>query len=245
LASAADDLRRLAVHVESMFALSPAARILRQSPPDNGAGPRLFFGACAGGGLMRFGQDLDEATIVDLEAIAADIPPWTDIDTPPIQLGAMTERLAPATAPEPALIFELPHEAAFDIGARIVRSGETEGERLLERLRAEGMPAHLVEAGFVTLADFWAPWCAVLEGETIAAMGFAARLGPAGADVGVYTFPGFRGRGFAAAVTAAWSSHPDMVGRTLFYSTLRSNASSRRVAQRLGLRRFGLSLSVY
>ncbi len=77
-----------------------------------------------------------------------------------------------------------------------------------------------------------------------AAVAFAARLGAQGADVGVYTFPAFRGRGLAVAVTTVWSSLPALSDRALFYSTHRTNASSRRVAERLGLRRVGLSLRV-
>ena len=50
-------------------------------------------------------------------------------------------------------------------------------------------------------------------------MAFAARLGVSGAELGVYTFPKYRGRGLAAAVTAAWSSMPSLNQHALFYST--------------------------
>jgi len=129
-------------------------------------------------------------------------------------------------------------------GPRCFFAGATEGERLLQGLARDGMAPHLVKAGFVGLGDFWEPWCVALIAGEIAAMAFAARIGPFGADVGVYTFPGFRGRGLAAAVTAAWSSLPELADRTLFYSTHLANRSSRRVIERLGLRRIGLSLSI-
>jgi predicted GNAT family acetyltransferase len=76
----------------------------------------------------------------------------------------------------------------------------------------------------------------------IASIAFAARLGAGGAEVGVYTFPGWRSKGLAAAVTAKWSAHPDLEERELFYSTTISNISSRRVAARLGLQQFAISL---
>jgi len=81
-----------------------------------------------------------------------------------------------------------------------------------------------------------------MEGEEIAAIAIAARLGEKGAEVGVYTFSNFRGRGLAAAVTASWSAMRSLDGRALFYSTSRSNRSSQRVAARLGLRLIGASV---
>ena len=69
-----------------------------------------------------------------------------------------------------------------------------------------GMPQAMIDAGFKSVADLWAPWCVVLEGDEIAAIAFTARLIDAGAEIDVYTFPKFRARGYAAAVTAAWAS---------------------------------------
>jgi predicted GNAT family acetyltransferase len=115
---------------------------------------------------------------------------------------------------------------------------------LLDRLARDGPPQVLADAGFKSVDDFWAPWCVALEDGEVAATAFAARLGPFGAEVGVYTFPGFRGRGLASAVTACWSSLAGLAGRNLFYSTQTTNRSSRRVAERLGLVRLGASLSL-
>jgi predicted GNAT family acetyltransferase len=106
------------------------------------------------------------------------------------------------------------------------------------------MPEALVALGFVDVGEFWAPWCVALEGDEIASIAFAARLGPAGAETGVATVPALRGRGFAAAATAGWASLPALDGRTLFYSTSRTNLSSQRVAQRLGLRFIGATFSI-
>ena len=106
------------------------------------------------------------------------------------------------------------------------------------------MPGYMVVAGFKSIADFWEPWCAVVEDGEIASMCFAARLGDKGAEAGVYTFPKYRGRGLAAAVTASWSSMPSLNHRALFYSTSTSNTSSQRVAARLGLRPIGTSITI-
>jgi hypothetical protein len=53
-----------------------------------------------------------------------------------------------------------------------------------------------------------------------------------------------RGGRFAAAATAAWAARPALGDRVRFYSTQASNVSSQRVAQRLGLRLVGTTVSV-
>jgi hypothetical protein len=63
-------------------------------------------------------------------------------------------------------------------------------------------------------------------------------------EVGVDTADGFGGRGLAAEAVAGWSRHPELGGRTRFYSTARSNVSSQRVTQRLGLRLLGATFAV-
>ena len=115
---------------------------------------------------------------------------------------------------------------------------------MLAQLADRGLPQSMLDAGFRGIGDFWEPWCVALADGEIASIAFAARLGPVGAEAGVYTFPGFRAQGFAAAVTASWSSLPSLDGRALFYSTARSNRSSRRVAARLGLRLIGASVRI-
>ena len=244
---AAEDFRLLALDAETGFVHATNGRILRTGSPDGGQAPRVFFAGCAGGTILRIRQDVSDQTAADLEALATAEPPWVDPQALPACLAAMIERLsrdAPAEAAAPALYFQLPKATAFSSDVAIIRSDTPQGGRLLARLARDGMPPHLAAAGFAGLTDFWAPWCAAMAGEDIAALCFAARLGPRGAAVGIYTFPGYRGRGLAAAVTAAWSAMPALAERTLSYSALRTNRSSLRVAERLGLRRFGLSVSI-
>jgi RimJ/RimL family protein N-acetyltransferase len=134
--------------------------------------------------------------------------------------------------------------AAPRLGVPVVASGTGAGDELLGRLESEGVPSGLAEIGFTGIGDLWPPWCAALSGETVASVAFTARLSPTGAEVGVATAPDARGRGLAAAVTAAWSEHPDLARRARFYTTAVENRSSRRVAERLGLRLLGPTISV-
>ena len=81
------------------------------------------------------------------------------------------------------------------------------------------------------------PWTMALDGERVVAICHTPRPMTADrAECGVWTNPAFRGRGYAAAVTAAWAELLRATRRELVYSCDETNASSRRVAERLGLR---------
>ena len=84
------------------------------------------------------------------------------------------------------------------------------------------------------------PWAFALEGERVVAICHTPVAMTAGsAECGVWTDPAFRGRGYAAAVTAAWAAMLRPTGRALMYRCDETNVSSRRVAERLGLRLVG------
>ena len=241
-----DRLQKLQADAAATFVLSASGRILRENDPDHSPGPRVFFAGCSEGNLAYVRHDVPE----DVAAVAAALmnaePPWVKAGVLPARLPGVLDLLAPAAVGglEVSLIYVLPRQAGADATADLVRSGTPEGEALLATLRRSGMPAHLVDAGFLGVGDLWSPWCVALEGGTSASIAFAARLGERGAAVGVYTFADFRGRGLAAAVTAGWSALPELNGLELFYSTLSTNTSSRQVAARLGLRQIGLGLRI-
>jgi RimJ/RimL family protein N-acetyltransferase len=83
------------------------------------------------------------------------------------------------------------------------------------------------------------PWAMAISAGQVVAICHSARLTGRGAEAGVWTAPGFRGQGHAAAVTAAWAALLAPSGRHLFYSTSDNNLSSQRVAARLNLRPIG------
>ena len=245
-ASTADDLRLLEIDIDTMFVMSATGRIERENDPDRSAGPRVFFAGCPFGNLARVRYDVDDAIAMRILEVAAKEPPSRDPDEMP----ACTEKIVallsdgqPA-AVSTALIYQLPNGLRYEHPAAIVHGESEEGRQMLARLADRGMPDYMQTAGFKGAGDFWEPWCVALDGNEIAAMAFAARLGISGAEIGVYTFPKYRGRGLAAAVTAAWSSMPSLSQHALFYSTHTSNRSSQRVTARLGLRLIGTSVRI-
>jgi hypothetical protein len=83
------------------------------------------------------------------------------------------------------------------------------------------------------------PCLVVLDAGVAVSVCFSARNGPRAAEAGVETREGFRGRGYGAAVTAAWGARIRAEGRIPLYSTWWGNTASQAVARRLDLRLFG------
>jgi RimJ/RimL family protein N-acetyltransferase len=242
-----DVLRHLAIHCETKFVLTPAGRILRENDPGLSAGPRLFIAGCPVANLAYVRHDVSDRIAERMLHLLAGEPPWLKPAARPLKFREVMELLTreePVAFIEASLIYALPQQRTVQGDHYFICSGTDEGRSFIDRLQRTGLPRHLVDAGFANIHDFWAPWCVALEGGVIATMAFAARLGSRGAEVGVYTFPGWRSRGLAAAVTAKWTCHPELANRELFYSTTVANVSSQRVAARLGLQHFAIGLRI-
>jgi predicted GNAT family acetyltransferase len=80
-----------------------------------------------------------------------------------------------------------------------------------------------------------APVVAVVEDGIPVSICFCARSSEAAAEAGLETAVGFRGRGYAARVTAAWAVAVRASGRTPLYSTSWLNLASLAVARKLAL----------
>lgn len=242
-----DALRLLTVDIETKFVLSNVGRILRENDPDRSAGPRLFVGGCRTGNLAHVRYDVPDGAAIQMLRLLAAEQPWLIPAARPLRFREVIELLAqerPVASIEASLIYALPRQQPTETTVRFICSGSDDGNSLLKHFAKSGLPQHLVDAGFAGVRDLWAPWCVALDGDAIVAMAFAARFGERGAEVGVYTLPGWRSRGLAAAVTAMWSRHTELANRELFYSTTVANTSSQRVAARLGLQHFATGLSV-
>jgi hypothetical protein len=259
--AAMGDLDILKRYVATTFVISASGRIergpsrrlgpRRDSAEEIGAGPRVFFAGCSAGNIVHVRHDADDRTASRIIAAAENEPPWSDIETPPRCLDEIVELLSGTTPVEiigPEVFFTMPndltYQPSYEHSAIIAEADTAEGERLLDRLKREGMPPLLLEAGFMGLEDFWWPWCVALDGREILSIAFTPHISEVAAEIGVFTFPPFRGRGLAAAVSACWSSSQGLKGRTLTYCTPTRNRSSRNVAARLGLRCVGARILI-
>jgi RimJ/RimL family protein N-acetyltransferase len=242
------DIELLALDAAASFVLTRGGRILRTNSPASEPPPRLHVARCSGGNVLHLRRDVGESAARALEALVAAEPPLPGPDGTPVHLDDYLQILtaeAPVERWELGLTWTFPERLGYAHPAPLIYSDTAEGDRRLRRFDAEGMPAELVALGFADTGEFWSPWCVALDGDEFASIAFAARLGPTAAEAGVATVPAVRGRGFAAASTAGWASHPALSGHTLFYSTSRENRSSQRVAERLGLRFLGATFTIY
>ena len=132
--------------------------------------------------------------------------------------------------------FVIPPDTHFASAARIARSDRSDRDAL----RAAN-PGNWLAIEWDELLDGrLGPWAIATERERIVSI--CHTPGPVsdrGAECGVWTLPAARGRGHAAATTAAWAAIMQPTGRHLFYSTDADNRSSQQVARRLRLRPLG------
>jgi len=251
-----NDLELLRIDTESMFVLAPAGRIECVNDPGHSVAPRVFFAGGAQGNLAYVRADVGDDVAATVFRLVEDESPWHDPWALPQCIGRLLDIMSagpphavgaasriPLTV-SPSLIWQLPNHLQYEHRARIVLGESPEGIELIARFEKFGMPRPMLDAGFLSVADLWEPWCLAFEGNDVAASAITARRSERAAEVGVYTFPRFRARGYAAAVTAAWSSLTSLNRRALFYSTSRANRSSQRVTARLGLRMIGAGVSI-
>ena len=85
------------------------------------------------------------------------------------------------------------------------------------------------------LAGAYGPWAMIIDGDRVLSICHCARLAPEGVEAGTWTVDDSRGRGLAAAATAAWAETCRPLPGLVFYSTDINNRSSQQVAARLGL----------
>jgi hypothetical protein len=241
------DAELLAIQFQTTFVFERSGRISTTNAPDRSPAPRFALFGGASGNVYGVRADVTDGVAAQLMGLAASEPPFVD------QSGAtghfdryirLLSRDAVVPKPRLGVTYVLPNDIAYQHDVRLISSDSVEGQDLGATLAAKGVPAGLAEMGFVDVADFWDPWCVALHDGEVASVAFAARLSEAGAALGLATSPGLRGRGYAAAATAGWTRMPALRSRALFYSTDQTNAGSRRVAARLGLRFLGASLEL-
>jgi len=235
----------LALQAHTLFEISPRLRMLRSRDPDDAPPPQLYLTGCADGWVGYVREDVDDAQMRAIDEMVRREPALDAPGATPAFAEQYREVLgAPAlTEHNYGPVHRLPRGLQAECDAAIVCEGSAEGGALVERIRREGVPPGLYDAGFVDLTHFWSPWVVALVGGDIAAMAFCVRDGLMAREIGVYTVERYRGRGYAAAVTAAWSGmHPRHP--MLFYSTHRDNLSSQRVIARLQLPFLGESMRI-
>jgi len=185
------------------------------------------------------GADVPNALATELTAAVDAAPPSPTATEPPAVLERCRRLLAAdgrALDQSGGPQFAFPDDTQFPSDARIERSSAPPRPALRTANPGNWHPVEWAEL----LDGRLGPWTMALDADRVVAV--CHTPGPItahGAECGVWTHPDFRGRGLAAAVTAAWAAILRPTGRHLFYSTDADNRSSQRVAQRLRLRLLG------
>ncbi|HET9014441.1 MAG TPA: GNAT family N-acetyltransferase [Thermomicrobiaceae bacterium] len=229
-----DDLALMALRADADFTFDARGRLLLTNEPLAAArrpAPRLFLGRAGTGYVVRYGAGLSDETGARLRAVVAGLPAAGGPRIPEDVRAALREVLA-GEGP-------------------VAREGGGPAYRFPETIRAAGevevIPMRAATRGLARETfpwlerevEDWPPCFAVVRDGAAVSVCFSARLTADAAEAGVETLSEYRGRGFAAAVTAAWGTAVRDTGRAPLYSTSWDNAASRGIARRLGLVMFG------
>ena len=245
-----DDHWLMRLRADTDFTYDARGRMLLTNEPLEGErrpAPRLFYGRTAAGDVVRVGAAGPAPRAARLEAILARElarePAGSGpggLRTPPGVLVAVREALAghaPVAAEWGGPAYRFPEPD----GSSVTPDGAGRlAVRLTEANRA------LVRETYPWLYEEWADWgpCfAVVRDGAAVSVCFSSRLGPEAAEAGVETLPAHRGRGYGAAVTAAWGAAVRAAGRVPLYSTGWGNLASQGLARRAGLVLFGADAS--
>lgn len=239
-AGALSDKQLLELEFDTLWMSDARGRAVRHRGRSGRAAPHCAIGVAADGLAVAIGSDVpDDAADLLLREISSHPQPGDPAAEPPAiaVCRAMLEPAVGAVELSSGLGYLVAQNTRFASPATIVRSGEVNAGTLLPRVPEPwGWGADEWRA---LLAGEMGPWAGAVADGVVVSLCHSARLTEVAAEAGVWTHADYRGRGLAAAVTAAWSSLFPDDGRRLFYSTSTGNHSSQRVAARLGLRLIG------
>lgn len=105
-----------------------------------------------------------------------------------------------------------------------------------------------IQNGFSWLAGeipYNAPCAAVIRDKQAVCVCRSVRISRWAAEAGIETLPDYRGRGYAGQAAAAWAKAVRQLGKIPLYSTSWDNLASQRVAQKLGLRWYGIGCEIW
>jgi GNAT acetyltransferase len=231
------DLELMRIQARALFTHDEASRILFVNEPDNAVtpAPRLFLGRTPEGNIWRFRAGLPEKLCEELNALCAEEPPAS---------------LAPGG---PRHFEEFVRLLESDAPVRDISSGPayrfteyfTPAENLVACITENN--AGMLSGGFEHLIDelpAWQPFVALIEQNRAVSICRSVRITAEAHEAGVETLPDFRGRGYAAQVTAEWARRVLFIDATPLYSTSRENTASQAIARKLRLKCYGIDFQI-
>ncbi len=219
-------LQLLQMHAEALYVHDASGRMLRSNEPGDVPAPRVYLGRTTEGIIWRYRHDLPEELVAVCEAILADEPVPVDIERQAVSIRSLFIELlrhAPVGYMWEGPAWYFPERIDAPTGVEVVMvepSMRFSGDRF---------------TWLVDELELCHPAFVVLDGDRIVSLCHSSRNTPVAAEAGVETLEGYRGRGYAVAVVAAWAREVRAQGRIPLYSTHWENLASQGVARRLGL----------
>ena len=212
------------IHLETMFVLDDAGRILSTCEPQATPGPRFFLVRGLTGSAWAVRSDVVDEVAEALSRLAQNEPPLSDFRDAPLHAQQYQALIGGRVHSGPMFVFPQVLTHASDVVP-------VEDEQLLGRYFRGWIRGEIVAGR--------APALAIVESGYPVSVCFSARRSQIAAEAGLETATGFRGRGFGQRVTAAWALAVRTTGRTPLYSTDWTNAASLAVARKLRLEAYG------
>ena len=224
------------IQVEVLFTLDENGCLQRINEPTGAAesAPRFFFGYTIKGSICRFRHDLPDNVIAQLKEVADAEPTLVNSEKIPKshrQFKDILQSYAPIERVWIGPAYRFPEHITPPIN--------------VVRLSCEN--AGLLKGDFAEMVselNSSQPYLAIIEDSQAVSICRSVRLSSRAHEAGVDTLTGYRRRGHATSVVAAWALAVRALNRIPLYSTSWDNVASQRVAQRLGLVQYGVDYHV-
>lgn len=225
----------LQFHLETAVVFAGEHRITETREPNPRLPGRFVLARGATSIAWAVRTDVKPEIASELDELAASEPVHSgDWEVPPVHAARYEELLAMDFAEVGGgPLFEFPEQLHAPTDITIV---EVRSERELATNFHGWVPGEI--------SNGCAPVMAIVEDGAPVSICFSARRSRTGAVAGVDTGERYRGRGYAARVTAAWALAIRARKMTPLYNTSWSNEASRAVAKKLGLVTVGSSWSM-
>lgn len=230
------DRELMKIQVEVLFTQDENGCLQRinESMGDGKPAPRFFFGYTNEGSICRFRHDLPDNVIAQLKEVAAAEPMPVNSQKIP-RNRRQFEDILQSHAPI----------ARIWIGPAYRFPEHITPPTNVVRLSRENVG--LLRGDFAEIAselNSSHPYLAIIEDSQAVSICQSVRLSSHAHEAGVDTLIGYRQRGYATSVVAAWALAVRALNRMPLYSTSWENIASQRVAQRLGLVQYGVDYHV-
>lgn len=220
------DSRLMNMHIDVLYQQTAAGKLTVINEPPFEEAPLLFLGLTKDGVIQKYSENVDDLLKKRLKDVIT-----TQQDELLVGLiNQISKRVGlHAFSMGPTYVFP----EVKEIEEQVIVITEDNKELLKEDFR-------------FTFLDFQVkqPCTVIIEDGRVVSLCCSARQSNEAAEASVYTMSNYRGKGFGTAVTKAWAQQVQVLGKTALYSTTWDNFASQGVTRKLGLRQYGVGVTM-